>query len=337
MIDGLRIHNVRGIQDGCLDDLTPLTVLVGPNGCGKSTVVDALHVAAHPEPGVALGEARSRRQFSARPARWLVWRAGAEGPGRVKAQAGEQARAIRFEWADGPGFRRDSAEAEHYGALRWWPAWNGGKRRSATLLYPEHRFNAQGRQDVDPELVSQVVYWDGAPHPGDEPLADLYTRAAQRGRHGELQDMLRRAIPGLDKAEILSEAGKAVLHLMFPGGALPVEVTSDGIHALVRTSILLAVSDGALVLAEEPDAYIHRGLLRFQARAIRAAVARGVQIVLTTHRLEALDTLLDAWDEDALEQLSVQRLALEDGTLATTRVAGPDVAFARNEIDADLR
>ena len=42
MIRSVEIKNFRGIQDGKLEDLTPLVILVGPNGCGKSTILDAL-------------------------------------------------------------------------------------------------------------------------------------------------------------------------------------------------------------------------------------------------------------------------------------------------------
>lgn len=40
-IDSLRIKNYRVLRDVTLSDLTPLTVLVGANGSGKSTVFDA--------------------------------------------------------------------------------------------------------------------------------------------------------------------------------------------------------------------------------------------------------------------------------------------------------
>ena len=47
MISSIEIRNFRGIQSGKLEDLTPLTILVGPNGCGKSTILDALILGAH--------------------------------------------------------------------------------------------------------------------------------------------------------------------------------------------------------------------------------------------------------------------------------------------------
>src|SRR5580704_18693644 len=45
MITSLDIQNLRGIRQGKLDGLRPLTILLGPNGCGKSTVLEAAGVA----------------------------------------------------------------------------------------------------------------------------------------------------------------------------------------------------------------------------------------------------------------------------------------------------
>src|SRR5215813_2248125 len=77
MIRSIEIKNLRGIQDGKLEDLTTLTILVGPNGCGKSTILDALLIGASPTPGSAIVHVASKR--TSREARWLFWRAGQDG------------------------------------------------------------------------------------------------------------------------------------------------------------------------------------------------------------------------------------------------------------------
>ncbi len=44
MVRSIYITRLRGIRDGKLENIAPLTVMVGPNGCGKSTILDAIHM-----------------------------------------------------------------------------------------------------------------------------------------------------------------------------------------------------------------------------------------------------------------------------------------------------
>lgn len=45
-IERVTIQNLRGIRDGAVEGLSPLSIVVGPNNCGKSTLLEALWCAA---------------------------------------------------------------------------------------------------------------------------------------------------------------------------------------------------------------------------------------------------------------------------------------------------
>jgi predicted ATPase len=74
MIRSVEITNLRGIQSGKLENLTPLTILVGPNSSGKSTVLDALLIAASSTPWESIGLCVNRRVGLREGARWLFWK-----------------------------------------------------------------------------------------------------------------------------------------------------------------------------------------------------------------------------------------------------------------------
>lgn len=57
MIHTVEIRGLRGIREGTLNQLTPLVVLVGPNACGKSTVLEALFMGASNTPPTLWGSA----------------------------------------------------------------------------------------------------------------------------------------------------------------------------------------------------------------------------------------------------------------------------------------
>ncbi len=96
MIQSIEIKNFRGIREGKLEELTPLVVLVGPNSSGKSTILDALLIAAGRQPGNAIGRVVKRRAVTGRGARWLVWRASENGSAEVIARAADYQRAVKL-------------------------------------------------------------------------------------------------------------------------------------------------------------------------------------------------------------------------------------------------
>ena len=63
MIESLEIKGLRGIRHGVLNGLSPLTILVGPNGCGKSTVLEAAGVACAGNVAVSCFNALALREW----------------------------------------------------------------------------------------------------------------------------------------------------------------------------------------------------------------------------------------------------------------------------------
>ncbi len=135
MIATVEIERLRGIREGRLDGIAPLTVMVGANGCGKSTVLDALILGGHGAPGVAIGYVGTRRAGTPRPARWLFWRTGAQGPATVvvRSQDGHE-RSVRLDWvprSEPPAHDGDDGDRpEEYGAVPWSVPAEGGDVRA---------------------------------------------------------------------------------------------------------------------------------------------------------------------------------------------------------------
>ena len=141
----------------------------------------------------------------------------------------------------------------------------------------------------------------------------------------------------MTNVEILTENAEPILHFVFADHSVPATLAGDGIQALLRLSLALSASGGGIALLEEPEVHQHPGAIRRSARAILAAVRRGIQVVLTTHSLELIDSLVaESLDED-LARMSLYRLILEDGVLKSSRLDGPDICFSRTTVEDDLR
>ena len=123
---------------------------------------------------------------------------------------------------------------------------------------------------------------------------------------------------------------------MLADGSVPVAIAGDGIQTLVQVTLAVARGPGSTVLLEEPEATQHPRSLDQSARAIVAAVKRGVQVILSTHSLDLIDMLRQHLGED-LPKLGVHHLACPGGELSVVRYSGAEVALARDVIGEDLR
>lgn len=345
MIEAVEIERLRGISQGRLEGLTPLVVLVGPNGGGKSTVLDALHLGASPDVAQALGEVVSRRRELVRGARWLLNRGGTGDPAilGVRSSEGRQ-RSMRVQWGAGAPPRTfpvivpsEALEAEEHLVAQV-------EQGEATCTFETGFFGDRRwkpisgdiRYELSPIRTSIILEpQPGGPH---EPLATVYSTAVQHGRRRLVRELLAAVIPGLEDIQILTdEDNRPVVHCVYEWGSVPIAVAGSGIQALARLCIELAGLQKGLALIEEPEVHQHPASLRQTARAMVEATDRGVQIVMSTHSLELIDALVDAVPDDRLERLTVYRLTLDEGVLRSSRIAGPDVAFMRAEIEEDLR
>ncbi|MFO8073378.1 MAG: AAA family ATPase [Polyangia bacterium] len=338
MIHSIKIEKLRGIRKGELSDLSPLVVLLGPNGCGKSTILDALLIGAGNDTENALGRAIGRKRSAVVGGRWLVWKTGAEGsagivvglsePGgesnaiettiKVRRATGK-AHTLEFEKRvlDSSGAKvEETRNARRYGRAE--EAYSGSVLERAV------------------RHVRLVETWSGA---GQPPLYQVFTEAAEQGRKQQAVGLVQKLMPGLETVEILTDTDdEPYLALTHPQGSIPADLAGDGVHALVRLAFDLATNPGGLALLEEPEVHQHPAAIRLTARTIAAAVQRGVQVVLSTHSLEMLDALRDlAGQEGLLDDLSLYRMRLEDGELSSSRLSGREVAMARDEIEEDLR
>ena len=333
MISSIEITRFRGIREGKLEDLTPLVVLVGANASGKSSVLDALLIGASPATGEGIARAVMRHQGLTQKARWLFWKAGDEG----KAELAVTTRADSYrkcELALDPAL--DNSEIR-IGCQIKWRIRNRSSTDTLNLLFRapnECRAPKESRALEDVPSVRLVEINGNSLH---VPLHELYTESARTGHREEAKAMIAEVVPGMKDVEILTEAEKPILYLIYEKHGVPAVLAGDGIHALVRVALELASCPDGVVLFEEPEVHQHPRAMGQTIRAVLAAVRRDIQVVITTHSLELIDYLVAESSEEDLEKLSLYRLGLKNGRLISVRHAGSEVAFARGDIDRDLR
>jgi energy-coupling factor transporter ATP-binding protein EcfA2 len=335
LISSIEISNFRGIHEGKLEKLSPLTILVGPNGCGKSAVLDAMLIGSIWDTSVGIVQAVQRHPQVNEGAKWLLWRSGGNGQCEIRIVADDVSRHCRIESphptqpgqipivcsvSDSAGRSLDKIE------IVFQPGNVIGSVATETPSVPSHE-RMPGARLVECHREHQLLH-------------RLVSAAIESGRFEQVMALLKEVVPELRDIRILTEQAPAgdqpIVHLVYEQRSVPVALSGDGIHSLLRLAVELASQPEGTVLLEEPEVNQHPGAMRQTARAILAAVKR-LQVVLTTHSLELIDALLAEAREEDIERLSLYRLELEDGRLIAVRTPGPDVAFCRGEIAQDLR
>ena len=307
MLSSVDIDNFRGIERGSLAEFSQLTVLVGPNGSGKSSVLEAIF-ASNDVAGNYSAILANRRQMGSvgESLKWIR-RQGMGVPDQVMT--------VRTNRDDGS----DSTLK-----LDWSGRGDGPPSQKT--------FPGSAKTKVDVRLVEPIEQLQ------QRPLVDTFTRVVERGALPEAKAIIQGLLPGVSDIQILAPQGQPTIYLVYPRGAIPLSIAGEGAKLLVRRAFELAAMPGGVVLLEEPETHLHPAGQRLLARAIWTAVRRGVQIILTTHSLDLIDSLLaDATDDAELRQLSVFRLRLDGGVLRSTRISGPDAQLARSQIEDDLR
>lgn len=348
MLTSLRLENFRGVAVGELTGLTEITVLVGANGSGKSTILDGLLLAASAAPGDAVGRIVRRRSEALAAANWLGHRGWRDPNCEARVTIGwhdgaRRSSTCRLEPEVTPELEAKLIRRRSSGPYREISCVTedgAGVVRARTVFGADNQYKFLQRGGST--LPARPSVWLVEPQPGGlhSPLSELYTRTAKAGqaRLKQAEAWIAEVVPGLERIENLTEPGNtSVVYLIFADHSVPVGLAGDGIQALVRIAFELAVPPGDTVLIEEPEAHQHPRALYYTAQAIAAAHRRGIQVILSTHSLELIDQLLLVLSPDEYARLSVEALRLSSGLLSATRYGGLEARDLRTSLGEDFR
>ncbi|NJL26976.1 MAG: ATP-binding protein [Thermoanaerobaculia bacterium] len=327
MITAIEIENLRGIRKGRLEGLAPLTILTGPNGCGKSTVLDALLIGASLDTAEAVIRAVQRHPVSLAGADWLFRSSELEARIWVATDSDQS-------WEYKLKRSLDNHKSLKLEATGWRQA---GIFKRTFIAFGVDNKDGSVRTDstTQAEDLGQFVRLID---PGiAAPLHETFSNAARALRKDQVEELLKALVPNFKRLEILTEGDTPFLAISTETSVAPVSLAGDGIQALVQIALEMAAAPGGLVLVEEPEVYQHPGAIAQTAKAILANVRRGVQIVLTTHSLELIDALLSEATEEDVAGMAVFNLLLRDGELRHGRRVGEQITFARQNMESDLR
>jgi len=175
-------------------------------------------------------------------------------------------------------------------------------------------------------------------------INSLQVRLQSRQIYGKRRDMVLSLLRDFDRdVEDIKLAsfrgGRPALYLLHRRlGPAPLSIFGDALRrAVLLVSTLLTLGGGGVLLIDEVETGIHVSALKqVFAWLTRAARELGVQIVATTHSLEAVDALALS-GRDCLEDLVTFHLEQTENETRGKRIAGELLLRLRQERGLDVR
>lgn len=336
MITSVTVQHLRGVGQGALTDMAPLTVLMGPNGSGKSTFLEALLIGVSPSPAHMVGEVVRRRRGALNGADFLFTRNGTAAAIEIVAHPAESLvteLALEMNWMRVPRALLAGLEKPRTAIQT-----KRGGGEALTVFGLNNEFKVRDEREAVGVPTTFVRLIDPSQDLVRSPV-ELFSTLLKLGRKASVLQALQAVVgDGLRDVMIMTAGERPYLALELAEGAVPVSLAGDGVHSLTRLLLELAnFEEGDLALLEEPEVHAHSRTLTQLAKVIWSTVARGVQVVLTTHSLELLDALVSEAPPAQLDQMAALRLRLSDGDVRSMRVSGSQIAQLREDFAEDLR
>jgi len=347
-IERVTIQNLRGIRDGVVEGLSPLSILVGPNNSGKSTVLEGLWTVAAGANAKVVWETLLRRGGPALHAARHVLHgttkqavAEAIGPDdqrcRVTLSIPATRNVDRLRGAREEGLTEPMISLRSEAEFTW--AGQQNSSVSVTQVDRERRFAIcfMEKGTYAMPFPTGIVDVEAVRAPGA--LEDAYSKLEKQRRVARVVQSLQRAMPTLTDLRILKVDEDFVLHAIHGDApTVPTYLAGDGFKRFLEVAAqVYDAGKGGVVLLEEPESFQHPRYLTELAVVLRDAVALGTQVILSTHSMELIDLLLQRPEGDVGPLPTVHRLRLTDGVLRAVAVSGESARYAREELAQDLR
>lgn len=312
MIKTLKIQNFRGFDDLQLTDLKRFNVIVGPNGSGKTSLLEAIFLALGASPELhlilrqwrGLGErVRITPDLASHHELWSDIFYGFDEKNRPAiAFFGTEdiTRTLRIFYSPATDvvipLSDNTKETRRVSPITF--QWKKGAKllhtASATIVGTEIKITGGGGTAIPGQFFNNAS--SGNLIQAAEQFSDL--RIARKTQ--PIIDVVTRMYPFIKNIEVVTYNGVGMLHADIPHlpKLVPLGLVSSGIAKIVSVLIAIAKFEKGVILVDEiENGFYYEKMGDVWKYLVEFAEVNKAQIFASTHSLEALKSLLPALKE----------------------------------------
>lgn len=299
----LTIAAYRALTDLRFEGMGRACLIVGGNNSGKSSVLEAAGLALRPfDPGQWVKTATNRDSTGHLVSNlWSIFPESSilriedetqvSNALKLRAVINGTARDLSATASASLGWN-DAGDSEPIlGITAKVTEPDGIPREHAMVFHPRGRVGGSG--GVRAHRVFTVT---PATHRSTRLLVDQLSLAIDEGKKTLAMDLLQLFDPQVEDLDVSQSYGRDGIRVTHKTrGIVDLSSFGDGMRRSAALALALTNAEGGLLLIDEIEGGIHyRAIRDVTTRLLKAAQQADVQIIATTHSLEAIDAVLEA-------------------------------------------
>jgi predicted ATPase len=342
MFQQLRLENFRGLRELTLTGLGRVNLLVGANNCGKTSVLEAIHILAARDQPWALWQHLIRRgetrdgedEIEVEVAHIVHGHEIQLGSSfSVSGTYNDHERRVTATFVARPPKKRkpevivsDSAREPSLPAIALDLKWSEGQSVSKVQmqltrnwgLSAEALNNSVGPRRFVPRRVSGeiaptlFITTEGLTR---EAVVELFDETVLTPEEAVVLEALHTIEPSIERIATVGSSrmrmyghSRGGIAILAKGKRIPIGTMGDGIWRLLGIAVALVRSQGGILLVDEIDTGLHYSVLVKMWTLVLAVAKRlDVQVFATTHSRDCYEALADVTKEGQ-HDVSLQRI-----------------------------
>lgn len=349
MISEFIIGNYRGLRQLKLDELKAINIFVGPNNCGKTSILESIILSGlFDDVDLLIDTLISRYHGFSTEYFESFFPVGTEPIICLRSRLADEDRLLHthITYRKSQMISKDSAaNVTDSFELRFVYGYDGitesGKQDQFSVRFEEKQssYNVtmakSSKNVIDMHVPCKFISFSRFDR--SERMINDIDKILDQNLRDELLDILKVFDDDIINFEIIGRSRTIKLFRKGQDQPLTLYDYGNGMYKafFIATSALLAKN--GILLVDEIEAGIHsKALTDFITKLINVCEKNNVQLFLTTHSLEAIDIILDDC-RDKLDQTAIYHIKNKDNEAVAKRYGGSKLFNLRNEIGFDVR